>query len=274
MSLKQRRITIFIHGTLPPAPLLKIPVVEAFFHVPRGLTKATEVEEKYHTSKIAHLLINHESVNFSKEHFYLFGWSGKLRFAARKEAAADLFNHLYMLKKQHESENIKLHITLITHSHGGNVALSLVPLAQENPEKKVTINELILLACPVQVETEAHVHDSLFTQVFSLYSHHDILQVLDPQGIHLFTESLKHYGLEFTVKHLKQLGPLFSARRFKASPKVTQLNVRHTNRELFHMEFLLPSTINALPDLINQMKAHAASSKGDQHLVHVLSGKD
>jgi hypothetical protein len=169
-------------------------------------------------------------------------------------------------------QSINAIFKLITHSHGGNVALYLAPLAEEDPENAIIIEELILLACPVQVDTSPYVNESIFVKVYSVHSHHDILQVLDPQGIHIYLESLKHYGLEFTVKHLKRLGPLFSARHFIAAPQVIQLNVRYPNRELFHVEFLFPSIIQTLPSLINIMKEHKKTelSKTDD-LTHILN---
>ncbi len=254
--MEQRIVTIFIHGTLPPAPVLRIPLVYNFFYCPRGLTRASDLDEKWHTAKFVRILCESDPTQFDKDHFYLFGWSGFLRFDERKKAAHELYNHLRLLKRSYEADSINPLFKLITHSHGGNVALYLAPVAEEEPENAVTIEELILLACPVQIETAPYVNESLFTKVFSVHSHHDILQVLDPQGIHIVVESLKNYGLEFTVKHLKRLGPLFSARHFIAAPQVIQLNVRYPNRELFHVEFLFPAIINTLPSLINIMKAH------------------
>ena len=59
---------------------------------------------------------------------------------------------------------------LITHSHGGNVALYLAPIAEEDPLNAVTIEELILLACPVQVETSPYVNELSLPEFFAAFT--------------------------------------------------------------------------------------------------------
>lgn len=265
-----RTVTIFVHGTLPPTPVLKIPLVKTFFYCPKGITKAADLDGRYHTAKVIDILCESDPTQFDKDHFYTYGWSGFLRYTERKKAAQELYNHLRLLKRQYEAESITPLFKLITHSHGGNVALYLAPLAEADGDTSITIDELILLACPVQVDTESYVNDAVFKRVYSVHSHHDILQVLDPQGIHIVVESLKHYGFEFTVKHLKRMGPLFSERHFIAATHVIQLNVRYPNRELFHVEFLFPAIVKELPELINRMKKHSRwspSKKDDITLI-------
>ena len=258
--MTSRTVTLFVHGTLPPSPVLKIPLVNTFFYCPKGLTKLQDFNPRYHVYQAITTLCESAPDYFDIDHFYIFGWSGFLRFAERKKAALELYNHLRLLKRTYEAQEIVPIFKIITHSHGGNVALSLVPLAEEDGSSTMKIAELILLACPVQVETESYVNDSLFEHVYSVHSHHDILQILDPQGIHIALESLKYYGLEFTMKHLKRLGPLFSERHFIAAPHVIQLNVRYPNRELFHIEFLFPTIIRRVPELIEKMKGHERTS--------------
>jgi len=51
-------------------------------------------------------------------------------------------------------------VTLISHSHGGNVALNLAAIAEK--ESPLSIERLILLACPVQQETAALVDAPMF----------------------------------------------------------------------------------------------------------------
>ncbi len=255
--MENRVITIFVHGTLPPRPVLQIPLVYNFFYCPQGLTRALDLDAKYHTAQFIKVLCESNPNQFDIDHFYIFGWNGFLRFSERKKSALELYKQLRLLKRRYNQESVAPLFKLITHSHGGNVALYLAPIAEEEQEPSITIDELILLACPVQVETAPYVNESIFTRVFSVHSHRDLLQVLDPQGIHSFVESVKQLGPEFTIKHLKRLGPLFSARHFIAAPTVTQLNVRYPNRELFHVEFLFPSIISMLPSLITRMKEHS-----------------
>ncbi len=246
-------ITIYIHGTLLPRAVASIPLVRNFSFCPPGLIRASELDEKFHLNLIARTLESSNKVAFNLEHFYLFGWSGKLRHTARKEAAHDLIKHLLTLKKRAEAAHKVPVFKIITHSHGGNVALYLKEHTHSN---KLCIDELILLACPVQTETAEFVHDPLFKHVFSIHSHKDVLQVLDPQGVHSVLESLKTMGLALTWTHLKRLGPVFSSRHFKAGEQIVQLNVKYPHREFFHLEFLLPPFMSALPSLIAMMREH------------------
>lgn len=270
MTKVSKIITLFIHGTLPPNAVLKLPVVHHFFCYPRGLSKALDLDEKYNTRKLINLLCANDPNGFDLEDFYLFGWSGYLRFSERQKAAQELYKNLRVLKKAYNELSIEPHFKLISHSHGGNVALYMAYEAQQFSE--ISIEELILLACPVQIETAAYVNAPLFKRVFSIHSHHDILQVLDPQGFHIFVESFRANGFEFTIKHLKRLGPVFSARHFVASPNVIQMNLRYPNRELFHIEFLSPAIFATLPLLITSMKGYtkAGSTKNDD-LTYILN---
>ena len=250
--MQRQKVTIYIHGTLPPAPVMRIPLIHAFFFCPPGLSKATTLNSTYHLSVLARSVCPSPDLF---EHFYFFGWSGYLQMSARKKAASDLNKQLAALQDHYLANGITPHFTLITHSHGGNVALFL---AEESPD--FLLDELVLLACPVQKRTEQLAFHHRFTQVFSIHSHRDLLQVIDPQGLHGFLESLKEHGLEFTLSHLKQLGPLFSSRHFPEAAHIIQLNIKHQHRELLHIEFLLPEFIALVPSLIDLMKEHKGGS--------------
>ncbi len=260
------RITIFIHGTLPPDPMLRIPMVQRFFTCPKGITPLADLTDSHSKDILATLCTKHPE-EFPKEHCYTFGWSGTLKHTARKEAAHNLYSCLTELKKNYDNPTI----SLLTHSHGGNVALCLKHICDTNNNPhNLTIEELILLACPVQTETLTAITGSLFKEIYSLHSHHDLLQVLDPQGVYTFLDNLKNHGLEFTMNNLKQLGPLFSERHFPPDSAVKQLNVQYPRRELLHIEFLLPEFMSELPSLITKLKKHTKSGKHNDDLTHVL----
>jgi hypothetical protein len=213
-----------------------------------------------HTKDLFTMLCTKYPEPFPQEHCYAFGWSGELNSSARKEAAHDLLKELRTIQKSYAGTPSTFR--LITHSHGGNVALSL-KIAAERYDNRVplSIDELILLACPVQVETAEYASSTLFKKVYSIHSHHDLLQVLDPQGVHAFLEYLKNFGLEFTLSNLKELGPLFSERHFPAHCGVIELNIKYPHRELFHIEFLLPRFIDALPALLVHAQAHTSQDE-------------
>lgn len=259
-------ITVFIHGTLPPQTLLKIPLVKRFFHCPEGLTSLTELEDS-HIKDLLTTLCRAHPEKYPPEHCSTFGWSGELNHTARMKSAVNLYKELISLKKNYLKKGIEPAFTLLTHSHGGNVALCLKHIAEQHDDQVLSIDKLILLACPVQIETADAIDDSLFKTVFSLHSHHDLLQVMDPQGLHTFLQRLKAFGLEFTLTNLKELGPLFSERHFQPTTDVKQMNVRYPHRGLLHLEFILPSFFKALPHLIEQLKEH----KTEHELIYTLS---
>ena len=149
---------------------------ENFFHVEPGLAKATHLNESYHHREIAQTLAKIDTEQFDLTHFYLFGWSGKLSFKKRKNAARQLHTALTTLINDYTTiHDIVPRVRIITHSHGGNVALNLARYASEN--NAFEINELILLACPVQEHTQELVKHPFFKTIYSLYSTRDILQV-------------------------------------------------------------------------------------------------
>lgn len=200
---------------------------------------------------------------FHAQQCYTFGWSGLLKHTARLEAAQDLYTCLDTLRQKHP----KAPITLITHSHGGNVALCLPQVAHS----AFQIHQLILLACPVQKETAQAVDSNLFNEVYSFHSHHDLLQVADPQGAHALIESLTQRGFEFSWQELTNMGPLFSERHFPADSAAKQLNIRYPLRELFHIEFLLPQFMKELPNLIDKLRNHTKTGTDKDDLIHVFN---
>ncbi len=216
-------VTIWIHGTrLTPKILFP-----KFFDVKPGLTKATHLDESYHHREIAQTLAKLDTERFKLDHFYLFGWSGKLSFKKRQDAARQLHTALTALITDYKNTHgITPRVRIITHSHGGNVALNLAQHASKN--NAFEIEELILLACPVQEETQELIKHPLFKTVYSLYSKIDMLQIADPQGI---------YGLASEEDLFDRTW--FSQRLFPVHPKLKQAEITYNGRGILHVEFLL-----------------------------------
>lgn len=261
--MAQTPLTIFIHGTLPVEPILQMPLVNRFFRCPQGITKLSDLQES-HTRDFLTTLSSKHPEEFPADHCYTFGWPGDLNHNARKEAAYALYKELNKLHKDYQH---KPFLRVMTHSHGGNVALCLKHAADTFGVPNFAIDELVLLACPVQLETADYANHALFKKVYSIHSHHDLLQILDPQGLHAFLDYLKNFGLEFTLSNLTELGPLFSERHFPRHCQVTELHIKHPHRELFHIEFLLPKFMEVLPMLIHQLQHHA----GENELTHIFN---
>lgn len=288
------RITIWIHGTrgsafLPIHASKRLTQVEQEVALcPRGLNRAADLPASYHQRRIAHILSSIDPEQFPFETFYCFGWSGDLDPMARMSAAQHLSHRLEPVIQDYQLQyGCMPQITLITHSHGGNVALNLVKVSADN----LTIDRLILLACPVQEETESYIFHSMFKKIYSLHSHTDMIQILDMQKFHPLLhldQKIKKIGsLSPVKKALKESLklPLFSRRHFQPSYKLAQSLIRweytqawreediaifshfkkfirstfgklKSRRGLLHLEFLLPSFVYQLPTIIKTLDEH------------------
>lgn len=248
-------ITIWVHGTFffPNYMLPK------FFYCPTGLNLATDLDKSYHHRSIAETLAQADPERFPLETFYLFGWSSKLSFPAREEAAKQLYNELKKLiveyKKKHGQKPV---IRIITHSHGGNVALNMAQWFDPNDEIK--IKELILLACPVQERTKQLTQSTLFTNIVSLFSTLDAVQVLDPQG--LYPQEIR----DMQTQYDKEETPLFSQRAFQAAPNVMQAQIKLNERDIFHIEFMLQRFLQLLPTILDNIEQWQHEDKADEQI--------
>jgi len=232
-------VTIWIHGTnlKTVVPRWMHKLIPARYQsrsdeVVSELIKATDLKQKSAVYKAAKLLADADSKDFDLNNFYLFRWSGSLDEHARENAAVDLYCMLSDIVRRMEFEYGGVpKITIIAHSHGGNVALSLAKV-YDKENTKFKIDKLILLACPVILSTKNLVLDPFIKQVYSLYSNWDWVQVMDPQG-------------------MSKGG--FSGRTFPLSPKLKQASVQKSGRGLYHMEFKDQDFIKLIPSIISLM---------------------
>ena len=243
-------VTIFVHGTLFPL----IDVVIHTFDVPLGLTPALVQGNKFYMGKIPFILHQSCPEQFPLETFYLFGWSGKLCFRARKNAAHDLYSTI--------KKFVGHPITLIAHSHGGNVVLNLPAVAYEQGDTLFSIDRLILLANPVQVVTSQFAASPVFKQVFSFYSRGDRTQTMDPQGLY------RQWGKAASMQRL-----VFSQRTFIPSPNLIQIGTVIHKKRPGHLDFIAPRFLKHLPFMLTlfPLLAHDARIKNrEQHFAIYL----
>lgn len=111
--------------------------------------------------------------------YYTFGWNGRLSSSSRLVAACTLYKALEneILRLENE-QGKKVKVNLVTHSHGGNVALNLV-LAEKKYNKKLTIDRLAMFGCPIQSETEDCANSAVFKNIYNFYSSGDHVQIVD-----------------------------------------------------------------------------------------------
>ncbi len=139
--------------------------------------------------------------------YYTFGWSGLLSQKARRQEAIAFYSSLSQEIAYYNKQGLNPRIRIICHSHGGNIALNLAgihaflnknifqetitntsvskisqnisPEIFANLDPGLVIDELILLATPIQIETEEFCTSPLFKKILSFYSHTDIVQISD-----------------------------------------------------------------------------------------------
>ncbi len=236
----KKRITIFIHGTYHAHLLIPsfFKRMYQFVYHPVGLFHSSVMLQNYVFARTLTSLTSLNPKEFPAEHAFLYVWNGKLCPLHRHAAAHDLHLELKKLKQSYP----EWELTLITHSHGANVALNLAHHA--TPEDYV-VDRLIVLASPVQHVTRDLIDSSLFTQIIALYSARDILQIIDPQGaMHLFTR----FTSLLTKKPIVAV-PFFSERIF-TSKKVVHILITSNGWGLLHLEFILPPFLQRMTDLI------------------------
>lgn len=218
-------ITIWVHGACP--------FQTNFYNL--GLKKPETFSNNDQVYIIAQTLINADNKIFNPDLFYLFSWSGKLDFDERLSAAQQLFRELDAVVSEYK----KIHgknprIRIFGYSHGANVALNLARVPNHH---NISIDELVLLACPVQRHTESLVSNPLFKRVLSIYCTCDIAQVVDPQGLYR-----DHLG-----------SPLFSGFRFKPSSNLLQVQMMINGYALMHGQFVGQQVLSLMPTILSTL---------------------
>jgi hypothetical protein len=208
-------------------------VEQIAFDCEPGLHKAADLDLRDYSFALAQTLSFMQPVQFPWEHFYIFGWSGKLEPQERTNASCDLLITLKKLSLEYEEKyGCKPLFVLIAHSHGGNVILGMADQDFSIGESHLLIDKAILLACPVQKHTNHCISSSLFNRIYSIHSHTDMIQIVDPQGFH-------------TPKKISY--PLLSERHFHPHPKLIQVCVRWKNGVYWHPDDHIVNTIFLRP---------------------------
>lgn len=292
-------ITIFIHGTrssafLPIKLSKKVYDLEKEIYCqPAGLRPIAEVPQVTYSRRSMEHLAAACPKNFALSSIYLFGWSGDLSPLARQQEAALLYQQLKQLKAHYDFYGLALPpITIIAHSHGGNVALNLIKCFEQEPIP-IVIDRLILLGSPVQEETAGLLPHPFFKTVFSFHSHTDWAQILDIQKLHPFfrllwdkSEKISWRAIKKALSDSWQI-PFFSERHFKPNARVIHVNCfwqsvtpwndediaifSHFQKELkatigkwrrphhvWHIEFIFPSFLKRLDGILSDVSHHAA----------------
>ncbi len=261
-------ITIWIHGTKPqqllPGRLAKIHIesLYKFMHCEPGLHLAKDLNPSFHHFDLAQILHKTDPKNFPLETLYLFGWSGTLNAQDRLQAAQKLQKALKVLVSEYEGiHHAKPFIRIIAHSHGGNVALNLAKIDTNKQLHHAIVDELILLACPVQKVTAPLIKSPLFAKVYSLHSHWDFLQIADPQGWPQLKEHLRNFFKSQSLNDLKagfvhvEQEPFFSERHFRPHSNLVQAVITINGNHVLHIQFMLDSFVKNIPFILEKLSS-------------------
>lgn len=173
-------VTIYVHGTTTKLGLKFLGrfFKDVAFGQP-GLHHIDELPAQALLRKDALTLQEGDPKRFDAQHFYTFGWSGKLKFKAREKDGKALYEDIKKLLKDYKKQyGFYPKIRLLTFSHGGNVALHM---AEHLPffEGEHVHLELVLVAVPVQKVTEKLIEHPCIDQSYVISSTRDLLQVVD-----------------------------------------------------------------------------------------------
>jgi hypothetical protein len=238
LTLTTPRVTIWIHGT----HFWFNKMFPSLTAQEEGVYLASDLPEKYmYRNLIVNKLCKFGPEQFQHEHFYILSWSGVLSSKCRLEAARILLRDLRKISTQYEKKyGTKPEICLITHSHGGNVALNLAIV--NDPADPLIINKLVMLAVPVQIETKDYVKAPCFKKTYSLYSSYDMIQIGDMQKLAYHSDDPRRKDV-----------PLFSQRTFDPYGNLLQVKVRFDGFGPFHISFILSKFVHALPQILTTL---------------------
>jgi len=116
--------------------------------------------------------------NNEEQVYFLFGHLGLLCQNYRADAGVELYNHICDTVAELQKSYCHVRVRLVTHSHGGNIALNLAR-AERLYNRKLVVDDLIMYGAPIQVETAAYAYDPLFVRVINCYSEGDSIQSND-----------------------------------------------------------------------------------------------
>lgn len=235
-------VTVWIHGT-------KFMRSDTYKKVFNGIPDIKHIKEfpSAHKVQLPMQLLHRDAPDlFDYNSLYLFGWPGRLSAHERYWAATILYKKLVALSRSYEKKfGVAPSIRLVTHSHGGNVALNLARIHKlRRGNGALSIDALVLLACPVQHETKELVHSHLFKKIYAFYSSLDMVQVLAPEFLH------KMRNDEGSVIGSCLRWIPFSNRCFAAHVPVRQAWIKINGHSITHGGFTTSKFLRTLPALL------------------------
>lgn len=181
-------------------------------------------------------LVESDPQRFPAENVLVYSWAGKFDFKECERAAERLYDALVKTVNEYRAQNkCKPKIRIITFSYGGNIVFNLPKF--KKPRNNLVIDELIVLAWPVQHCLVSMAHDKMFKKIFNLYSPLDFVQIMDPQ--------------EFCER--SGAAPLFSSRRLKRGDNILQTRVHINGRGRGHFALCDRRVLSVFPMILDEL---------------------
>lgn len=180
-------------------------------------------------------LVKSDPIRFPADDVLMYSWAGRFDYQECEDSAGRLYESLIKAKKEYSARNkVTPKIRIITFSYGGNIAFNLAKF--KNPQDGLVIDELIILAWPVQNYLMPLTRNSMFKKIFNVYSPLDIVQVMDPQGI------IARNGT-----------PLFTGRRIKRANNILQAKVHINGYGRGHFSLNGKQFVSAFPMVLDEL---------------------
>ncbi len=251
-------ITVWIHGT-------KFTRSDTYRRVFNGIPDVKHIKDfpSEHGIQFHMQLLDRDACElFDYNSLYLFGWSGRLSTHERYWAAVILYQKLAALYESYRKEfGVAPRIRLVTHSHGGNVALNLARVHKLRKDQ-LEIDSLVLLACPVQYETKSLVENNFFKKIYAFYSSLDMVQVLAPEFMHRMRDK------EGSIVGSCLRWIPFSNRCFEPTTCVRQAWIKINGHAIMHSSFTHSKFLRTLPKLLE-----AVDQSYEEHNEELCSGQ-
>ncbi len=157
-----------------------VETLRAIYGNEKGLSQITEtnISKKIYNAVFLPFKKDFELYISKNTFYYTFNWSGSLLQEARRKASKELAEAIIQLKKKYPL----IKITVICHSHGGNVLLETADILQNT---NFSIDYTILIGTPISKKTEMWAaiknknKEYVFTKILNIFSQWDWLQPLD-----------------------------------------------------------------------------------------------
>ncbi len=110
--------------------------------------------------------------------YYTFGHLGLMSQKYREQISYKLYDHLCNTVDEYKKHYDQVHVVVVAHSHGGNIALNLAK-SEMFSGRGLVVDDLIMFGTPIQVETAGYAYGPPFKRVINCYSDGDIVQIAD-----------------------------------------------------------------------------------------------